>query len=235
MNIISTCHTGIATILTCRKIAHSFGENIYELSSIRRNWSPEYAESLKERIETIINSYYTKESLSDHLEKHTQLHELIVAALTDITVLRAQLKVDFRYDKQFLKDTFEKLGYNDYYSEAKIGDYVSLYHLMTTCRKNLDADLQQVIQARGINQNLVQRLLFSYREKLADLKNCFDVSHGEDELESELKKEINAIYSEIRDICRIVSAYYEFYPVRRDEFNFYKVLIGLKKSMLLYV
>jgi len=232
MNVISTCLTGTATILTCRKIAQSFGENIYELSSIRRNWSPEYAANLKERISSIMRQYFTEESLSEHLEKHGQFYELMVAALKDICVFRAELKVDFSYDKQFLKDTFEKLGYVDYYSDAKNGDHFSLYKMMSTFKRNMDSNLEQVFIARGIDKNLINRLL-TYREKLAELRNCFDISHGKDELGAELKKEINAIYSEIKDVCRIVTAYYEFDPVQRDKFNFYKVMIGLKKSMLI--
>lgn len=231
MNVISTCLTGTATILTCRKIAQSFSENIYELSSIRHNWSPEYAANLKERIDTIMHQYFTEESLSDHLEKHGQFYELMVAALKDVTVFRAELKVDFSYDKPFLKGTFEKLGYVDYYSDAKNGDHFSLYKMMSTFKRNMDSDLQQVILARGIDQHLLNRLL-SYREKLAELRNCFDILNGKNELGTELKREINSIYSEVKDICRIATAYYEFDPVQRDRFCFYKVMIGLRKSML---
>jgi hypothetical protein len=38
--------------------------------------------------------------------------------------LRASMKVDFKNNKPFLKDTFQKLGYNDYFSDAKNGDHL---------------------------------------------------------------------------------------------------------------
>lgn len=231
MNVISTCLTGTATILTCRKIAQSFSENIYELSSIRRNWSPDYAGNLKDRIDKIMNQYFSHDLLLEHLEKHSQFYDLMIAALKDITVFRAELKVDFSHDKEFLKKTFEDLGYVDYYSDAKNGDHFSLYKMMATFRRNMTPELQQIILARGIDKNLISRLLL-YREQLAQLKNCFDISHGQDQLSAELKREINAIYSEVKDICRIANAYFEFDPVQRDRFNFYKVMINLKKSAL---
>jgi hypothetical protein len=231
MNVISTCLTGTATILTCRKIAQSFSENIYELSSIRHNWSPDYAANLKERIDRIMNQYFTHESLIDHLEKHGQFYELMIAALKDISVFRAELKVDFGHDKEFLKGTLDDLGYVDYFSDAKNGDHFSLYKMMATFKRNMTPELQQVILARGIDKGLLNRLI-GYKEKLAELKNCFDISHGKDQLGAELKREINAIYSEIKDICRIVHAYYEFDPIQRDKFYFYKVMINLKKSAL---
>ena len=231
MNVISTCLTGTATILTCRKIAQSFGENIYELSSIRRNWSPEYADNLKDRINKIMSQYFTQESLMDHLEKHSQFYDLMIAALRDTSIFRAQLKVDFSHDKIFLNETFETLGYVDFYSDAKNGDHFSLYKMMATFRRSMTPELYQIILARGIDENLIIRLM-AYKEKLAELKNCFDISHGSDLLSAELKREINAIYSEVKDICRIANAYYEFDPVQRDRFCFYKVMIKLKKNAL---
>ena len=228
MNVISTCLTGTATILTCRKIAQSFSENIYELSSIRRNWSPDYAANLKERIDRIMIRYFTQESLTEHLEMHGQFYELMVAALKDVSVFRAELKVDFKHDQEFLNKTFDNLGYVDFFSEAKNGDLFSLYKMMATFKRNMTPELHQIIKSRGINENLISRLL-GYKEQLKDLRNCFDISHGKDQMEGELKKEINSIYSEIKDICRIANAYYEFDPIQRDRFNFYKVMIKLKK------
>ncbi len=229
MNVISTCLTGTATILTCRKIAQSFSENIYELSSVRRNWSPDYAENLKDRIDRIMYQYFTHESLIDHLEKHNQFYELMVSALKDITVFRAQMKVDFSHDKPFLNETFDNLGYVEYYSDAKNGDHFSLYKMMATFKRNMTPELQHIILARGINRNLLDRLV-AYKEKLAELKNCFDIANGRDQLSAELKREINTIYTEVKDICRIACAYYEFDPAQRDKFNFYRVMINLKKS-----
>ncbi len=231
MNVISTCLTGTATILTCRKVAQSFSENIYELSSIRRNWSPEYAENLKNRIDSIMNQYFTQESLVDHLDKHGKFYELMISALKDVSVFRAELKVDFSHDKKFLNETFDNLGYVDYYSDAKNGDHFSLYKMMATFKRNMTPELQQIVLARGINMNLIGRLV-SYKERLAELKNCFDISHGRDQLGAELKREINTIYGEVKDICRVANAYYEFDPVQRDKFTFYKVMINLKKNAL---
>jgi len=231
MNVISTCLAGTATILTCRKIAQSFSENIFELSPIRRNWSPDYAVNLKERIDRIMNQNFTHESLVNHLDMHGQFYDLMIAALKDVSVFRAELKVDFKTDKDFLNQTLETLGYVDYFSDAKNGDLFSLYRMMSTFRRNMTPELQQIIQARGIDKNLINRLL-TYKEKLVDLKNCFDISHGKDQMAPKLKEEINSIYSEVKDICRIANVYYEYDPLQREKFAFYKVMINLKKSVL---
>ena len=230
MNVISNCLTGTATILTCRKIAQLFSEDIYELSSIRRNWSPDYAENLKSRIDRIIDQYYTPESLKDHLENQRQLYNVMVAALRDISVFRAELKVDFSHDKVFLNGTFENLGYVDYFSDAKNGDQFSLYKLMSIFNQNMTSELKQIICARGIDKVLINRLQ-SYNLILEDLMCRSDSLSNPNPLNADLKREINMIYAEVKDICRIANAYYEFDPEQRDKFNFYKVLINLEKSV----
>jgi hypothetical protein len=160
-----------------------------------------------------------------------QFYELMIAALKDVSVFRAELKVDFKNDKAFSNETFDTLGYVDYFSDAKNGDLFSLYKLMSTFKRNMTTELQQIVFARGIDKNLVNRLT-TYKEKLVDLKNCFDISHGKDQLADDLKREINVIYTEIKDICRIANVYYEFDPVQREKFTFYRVMINLKKSAL---
>ena len=51
METLTICPTSTATILACQKIAKTFKENIYELSSVRKEWDPEYATSLNVWIE----------------------------------------------------------------------------------------------------------------------------------------------------------------------------------------
>jgi hypothetical protein len=41
------------------------------------------------------------------------------------------------------------------------------------------------------------------------------------------QKEVSEIYTTVQDICRIAMAYYQFDPLKRDQFNFYKVLVNL--------
>ena len=58
METITACPTSTVTILACQKIAKSFKENIYELSSVREEWDPEYATSLNIWIEDTIEKLY---------------------------------------------------------------------------------------------------------------------------------------------------------------------------------
>ena len=88
--------------------------------------------------------------------------------------------------------------------------------------------LESQVTSKGIKPEIIKRLQ-SYSNSLDDLKRCFDLLSESDDLCSEAKNELNEVYSQIKDICRVATAYYQFDPQRRDQFNFYKVMIKLKQ------
>ncbi len=220
------CPTSTATILACQKIAKSFRENIYELSSVRKEWDPEFATSLYVWINDTIEKFYAGNLDSIEDKNYRQWHEVMVAGLQSLKILRASMKVDFKNNKPFLKETLRKLGYNDYYSDAKNGNHLSLYKLLSTFVTNLDDDTRKMISHNGVPDSLFNKIDESAR-KIEDYKCCFETLENENELDSYGMKEVAQIYETTQDICRIAAAYYQFDPIRRDEFNFYKVMVNL--------
>lgn len=226
METLTVCPTSTVTILACQKIAKSFKENIYELSSVRKEWDPEFATSLNVWIEDTIEKHYADKVDAWDRERYNQWHEIMVAGLQNLKLLRASMKVDFKNDKPFLKDFFEKMGYNDYFSDAKNGDHLSLFKFLKVFAENIDNATRKKIVAKGTIDSIFDKILdCSY--KIEEFKKCFEALESEAKLNSYGQKEVAEIYSTIQDICRIAIAYYQFDPVKRDEFNFYKVLVNL--------
>jgi len=226
METITACPTSTATILACQKIAKSFRENIYELSRIRNDWDPGYATSLNVWINDIIEKYYTESLDSIDDKRYREWHEVLIAGLQSLKILRAALKVDFKKDKAFLKEVFQKLGYTEYFSDAKNGDHLSLYKFLTTFAENLDEKTRKKITRKGVPDNLFDKILNAAKQ-ITEYRKCFETLESENELNNYAQKEVAEIYENIQDICRIAVAYYQFDPVLRDEFNFYKVMINL--------
>ena len=226
METATACPTSTATILACQKIARSFKENIYELSIIRKEWDPEYATSLNVWISDTIEKYYAENLDSIDDKRYREWHEVMVAGLQSLKVLRAALKVDFKNDKSFLKDVFKRLGYSNYFSDAKNGDHLSLYKFLNTFSKNLDENTKQKITHKGVPESLFGKILESARQ-IEEYKCCFEALESENELNTYAQKEVAEIYDTVQDICRIAVAYFQFDPVKRDEFNFYKVMVNL--------
>ena len=226
METATACLTSTATILTCQKIAQSFKENIYELSRIRKDWDPEYATSLNVWINDTIEKYYADNLDSIKDKKYREWHEVMVAGLQSLKVLRAALKVDFKDDKHFLKDVFKRLGYTDYFSDAKNGNHLSLYKFLSAFVNNLDDDIRQKIIHKGVPESLFVKIEETARQ-IEEYKRCFEALENKNELNTYAQEEVAEIYETIQDICRIAVAYFQFDPIKRDEFNFYKVMVNL--------
>lgn len=226
MKTLTVCPTSTATILACQKIAKSFKENIYELSNVRNEWDPEYATSLNVWIEDTIEKHY--EDSLDALEdtRYRQWHEIMVAGLQHLKVLRASMKVDFKDDKEFLKEFFKNTGYSEFFSDAKNGDHLSLYRFLRTFAKNMNEEIRQKIVEKGTLDSLFDKLL-ACANQVNDFEDCFVALEGDAELNTYGEKEVAQIYAIIQDICRIAIAYYQFDPNMRSQFSYYKVLVNL--------
>lgn len=226
METLTICPTSTATILACQKIAKTFKENIYELSSIREEWDPEYAISLNVWIDDTIEKHYADSLDSINDEDYKQWHEIMVAALQHLKVLRASMKIDFKDDKKFLKNFFEKTGYTAYFSDAKNGDHLSLFNFLKTFAANLDESTRQYIVEKGTMDSLFDKILYC-ANRINEYRDRFVALEGEAVLDNYGKKEVASIYQTIQDICRIAIAYYQFDPGKRCAFNYYKVLVNL--------
>ena len=226
METLTICPTSTATILACQKIAKSFKENIYELSSIREEWDPAYATSLNIWIDDTIDKYYVDNLDAFEESKYKEWHEIMVAGLQSLKILRASMKVDFQGDKAFLKDFFERTGYSEYFSDAKNGDHVSMCRFLMKFSENLDNETRLKIVAKGTVDSIFEKILRS-AEEIKQFEECFEALEGEAEINTYGQKEISGIYKTIQGICRIAIAYYQFDPVKRDQFNFYKTLVNL--------
>lgn len=226
METLTLCPTSTATILACQKIARTFKENIYELSSVRQEWDPEYADSLNAWIENTIEAHYSNPLEAITSDRYREWHEVMVTALQSLKVLRASVKIDFKNDKEFLKSFFEATGYNAYFSDAKNGDHLSLFNFLKTFAANLSESTRQKIVERGTVDAVFDKIL-ACANRVNDFKDCFIALEGETALNDYGKKEVASIYSTIQDVCRVAIAYFQFDAEKRCQFNYYKVLVSL--------
>lgn len=226
METLTMCPTSTATILACQKIAKTFKENIFELSNVRSEWDPEYATSLNVWIEDTIDKHYADKLDALKNEHYIQWHEIMVAGLQHLKVLRASVKVDFKDDKEFLRTFFKKVGYTDYFSDAKNGDHLSLYNFLKTFAENLDEKTRQKIVEKGTLDSIFDKIL-ACSNRINEFEDCFIALEGEADLNNYGKKEVASIYATIQDICRIAIAYYQFDPIMRSKFSYYKILVNL--------
>ncbi len=226
METMTACPTSTVTILACEKIAKTFKENIYELSRIRNDWDPGYATSINVWVNDTIDKYYLGNKESIDYSRFVEWHDIMIAGMQGLKVLRASIKVDFKHDKPFLKNFFEKHGYTEFFSDAKNGDHLSLHKFLTTFANNLDEETRKKIISKNTPDTVIVKIL-NCAKQITKFTECFEALEGDAQLNTYGQKEVKEIYETIQDISRIAMAYYQFDPIKRDLFNFYKVLVNL--------
>ncbi len=222
------CLASAATLLACRSIANAFAENIYELAHLRRNWSVGYADSLKIDVASIHEKHFSDEIKHLHPDKINKWRELMISSLTDLAIIRASVKVDFKNDKEFQKDFFQMTGYKQYFSDAKNGDHVSIYHFIKAFAGNITPDTIAKITEHALDVNVIKRVIET-AHSLDAFRQCFEIITDPELVDSEGQKKLEDLYHQIKDICRIATAYYYFDPVKRESFNFFKALRNIRK------
>lgn len=217
------CIANIATLLACKSVAQAFSENIFELEHLRSEWSVAYAGELRERIQKVQSDYFSGGLSQLDATKMEAWRDLMFTALTDLSVIRASVKVDFKDDKAFLKDFFDRTGYTSHFSDAKNGDNFSMFRLLAEFAQGLTPEVEQKIQAGGLDKRLVRRVKAAAKE-LSKYTECFELIADPTLADAEGKKALGEVYAEMQDICRISTAYYFLDPAKREQFNFFGAL-----------
>lgn len=221
------CPSTIATIFACKSIVNSFAENIYELAHIRKEWTVDYANSLKKEAQQIVDKIAASGNIKITLDKLKIWRELMISSLTDIGIVRASVKNDFKNDKPFQKEFYQQLGYNDYFSDAKNGDHYSMFRFVKAFADNMTAELREKILAGGLDPRIVDRITENAGE-LDNFSECFSLMNDSTVISSEEHQSIEKLYSEVRNISRIATAYFYFDPQKKEAFNFFKTLRNMK-------
>jgi hypothetical protein len=222
------CLASAATLLACRSIAQAFTENIFELAHLRSDWNIKYAESLKGRVLQILGNYLSDAKPQLHPDRINDWRELMISALTDLAIIRASVKVDFKEDKEFIKEFFAQVGYTQYFSDAKNGDHVCMYHFINTFANNISSGIIEKITEGGLDVNVIKRVIDDAKE-LDKYKDCFELISDPSVVDDHGRKLLEEVYEEIRDICRIATAYFYFDPSKRESFNFFKALRNIQR------
>lgn len=151
----------------------------------------------------------------------------MISSLTDLGIIRASVKNDYKSDKPFQKEFYQQLGYNDYFSDAKNGDHFSMFLFVKAFAANLTEEMKQKILAGGLDPRILERVVENAKE-LDNFEECFTVMKDTPLFTGEDQESIEKLYSDVRDISRIATAYYYFDPGKREAFNFFKTLRNLR-------
>jgi hypothetical protein len=214
-------------LMTSKTVAGSFKANISELSAVRTDWTENYATGLETRIDNTIENDLGVDVKKDLRNASAALAAIQVPARRDLSFFKTQIDDDFKNDPSTKKEILKTLGFDKHLRDAQNGNQESLILLLYAFKNNMTDTLRQQIVAKGLSTALIDKII-GYAD---NFKNANASQESQKSSSKEITKDmadtLNGIYDEIIGICKKASNYYQYEPLRKEQFTFAKVLANL--------
>jgi len=214
-------------ILASRTIAGSFAANIAELSAVRSDWTEPYATGLVSRISQAIENYLGIDPKKELRNATSGLAAIQASAKRDLSFFKTQVSEDFKGEPAVRDEMLNTLGFTRYLRGVQNNNQEALIQLLYTFKNNMTETLRNRITAKGMSPALIDNIA-GYAETFT-LANVGQESlkSSTKEITEEAAEVFNSIYDEIIGICKKVSVYYQYDPVKKEQFTFRKVAANL--------
>jgi len=155
------------------------------------------------------------------------LASIQVPAKRDVSYFKTQIDEDFKKETSKRDEILKTLGFAKHLRGVQKGNQESLIQLLYQFKTNLSETLRQEITAKGINATLLDNII-GYADTFKQANVTQETLKGSTkEITQEVSDVFNAIYDEIIGICKKVSNYYQYEPLKKEQFTFTKALSNL--------
>jgi hypothetical protein len=215
-------------MLTATKIVgENFKSNIGELSTVRSDWTEQYATDLVVRINQIIETHLGIDAKKDLRGATSDLSSIQVSAKRDLSFFKTQIEDDFKAVPLIRDEILNTLGFSKFLRNVQKGNQEALVQLLYAFKKNMTDSLRNQITDKGLSANLIDKIV----EYAGSFNEANTSQEGLKQSTKEISREVadvfNSIYDEIIGICKKVSNYYQFDAVKKEQFTFSKVISNL--------
>ncbi len=220
----------VDVLMTAQTIATSFDTLLPELSLVRTDWTSTYSTALKTKIDNVLNTQLGVDSKKSLREASALLESIMLPAQRDVAFFKTQIDGDFKKEPAKRDEILKTLGFTKSLKEVQIGKHHAMVQLLYSFKTNMTETLRKDITAKGMNDSLIATIISyadSFKSANITQENFKETTKG---ITKEMADSFNDIYDEIIDICKKVSAYYKNEPLKKEQFNFSKIIGNIGKS-----
>ncbi len=214
-------------LMTSKTIAESFKKSISVLSVARSKWNEPYANDLVLRVDNTIEKNLGIDAKKELRNATTNLGAIQIPARRDVSFFKTQIDDDFKKDPSKRDEILKTLGFAKHLREVQLGNQEALIQLLYAFKSNMTDSLRQEITSKGMNASLIDNII-GYADTFKNANITQETFKGSTkEISKEVVDSFNAIYDEIIGICKIASNYYQYDPLKKEQFTFITVLNNL--------
>jgi len=223
-------YSDVDMTMASKTVLESFKAYLSELSGIRTNWTPEYADDLSTRIDNVIDNYLgidSKKELRDATEKVLSVQ---MPAKRDLSFFKTQIEVDFVNDSRKKNEILKQLGFTKLLKKVQNNDQEALIQMLYMFRRHMSDGLKNEITEKGTDPSLIDRIIgYGNTLKLANVSQEA-LKESTKTISDEAAQELCAIYEEVIGICKIASNFYMYEPLKKEQFSFSKVVSNMNAA-----
>jgi hypothetical protein len=209
--------------MASRVIIENSRKHLDELSLIDVSLTDRYISELEQKNYKVMQKLGIQPR-KDQIDATIDLNKLMEPAIRDLKLMKKMISVKF---KDEAPQMLYKLGYDQYYKNALLGDQESLISLHFSFKQGMSDILRTQIEGSGINPEIIDRIC-SRANKLyeANAKQEHEKINAT-ALNQETIDSCNSLYKEVIGICKIAYSFYSHDPAIRNQFSFSRTVKNL--------
>lgn len=220
-------YSDVDMLLASKTIMGNFMAHIDELSTIRTNWTTEYADGIITEIDSTIENEMVIDVKKELRDASNKLSLVMGPAKRDISSFKTQVDEDFKNDTPKLKEILKTLGITKNLKAVQKDNQEALIEMLYTFKSNISDSLKQDITVKGMNPVLIDKIS-SYADTVMNANVSQEELKGTSkDISQEIVVKLNAIYDKVIGICKIAANYYQYEPIKKELFTFSKVIANL--------
>lgn len=217
----------VVMLMTSKVIAGNLLTNITELSAVRNDWTEPYATGLITRIDGAIENQLGIDPKKELRSATSELSAIQAPAKRDLSFFKTQVSEDFKAEPAVRDEILTLLGFTQFLRGVQKGNQQSLIQLLYTFKTNMTETLRTQVISKGMSPALIDNIM-GYAATFAGANvNQESLKLSTKEITEEARQIFNSIYDEIIGICKKASVFYQYNPVKKEQFTFSKVAKNL--------
>ena len=198
-----------------------------DLLMARSTWTEEYATKLSTKIDDAIENLLGLDKKKELRDTTALLNSIQDPARRNLSFLKTQIEVDFGKDS---KEMIKTLGFNKSLRAVHQGDQEALIELLYSFKKGLSESLRAKMIEKGTNPELIDSLI-EYADQLKQANLSQESLKETTKVLSETAiNTFNEIYAEVIGICKIASSFFQFDPIKKEQFTFTKIIRNMNSA-----
>ncbi|GEM_PF-5605439 len=218
MNTPKLNHRPGDLLLAARNVIYATKDHIEELEALRSFINRDYVSELEQKINNAIKSNLGIEENHAPVLWVRQINSIRIPALRDISFLKTQIEQDFKKDKEY-KKILDKLGITDHLRNSVNGNRQSFIELMYSITRELKGKTKTKIVNKGTPEELINRIVnYTSGLDLGSMRKKSKKKLSPNTMSIANKKEVEDIITEVNNICKIASNFFQYDPLIKQRF-----------------